>query len=207
MLAESAVAVESEIVGKDSDAVLIGGLVELRKACSCALLAASSAAAAVCASALDFGEVEKKCAILLAFAWVVLTRLPPFSVCGEKEGQGVGGELLRNGLDKRRGMAEERRSEVQIEIQKLRLRPQLGRWSCSWFSWWVMEERKASVVLRWGRCILVAVRGRESALNTLVSYQTTSLIRTIVRESPWRRGMRGTRRHSKDMPDDGEERG
>lgn len=135
MLAESAVAVESEIVGKDSDAVLIGGLVEFRKACSCALLAASSAAAAVCASALDFGDVEKKCAILLAFAWVVLTRLPPFSVCGEKEGQGVGGELLRNGLDKRRGMAEGRRSEVRIEIQKFRLRAQLGRWSCWWFSW------------------------------------------------------------------------
>jgi hypothetical protein len=115
MLVESAVAVESEIVGKDSDAVLIGGLVEFRKACSWALLAASSAAAAVCASALDFGDVEKKCAILLAFAWVVLTRLPPFSVCGEKEGQGVGGELLRNGLDKRRGMAEGRRSEVRIE--------------------------------------------------------------------------------------------
>jgi hypothetical protein len=70
-----------------------------------------------------------------------------------------------------------------------------------------MKERKASVVLRWGRCILVAVRGRESALNTLVSYQTTSLIRTIVRESPQRRDMRGMRRHSRDMPDDGEERG
>ena len=106
MLAESAVAVESDIVGNDSDAVLIGGLLEFRNACSCALLAASNAAAAVCASAFDFGDVEKKCAILLAFACVVLTRLPLFSVCGEKDGQGVGGELLRNGLDNRRGMAE-----------------------------------------------------------------------------------------------------
>lgn len=106
MLAESAVAVDSDIVGNDSDAVLIGGLLEFRNACSCALLAASNAAAAVCASAFDLGDVEKKCAILLAFACVVLTRLPLFSVCGEKDGQGVGGELLRNGLDNRRGMAE-----------------------------------------------------------------------------------------------------
>ena len=34
MLAASAVAVESEMVGKDSDAVLIGGVVEFKKACS-----------------------------------------------------------------------------------------------------------------------------------------------------------------------------
>ena len=106
MFAESAVAVEREIVGKDSDAVLICGVIEFRNACSWALLAASSAAAAVCASALDFGDVEKKCAILLAFACVALARLPPFSFWGEKDGQGVGGELLSaNGFDNRRGMA------------------------------------------------------------------------------------------------------
>ena len=34
MFAESAVAVESEMVGNDSDAVLIGGVVEFRNACS-----------------------------------------------------------------------------------------------------------------------------------------------------------------------------
>jgi len=47
MLAESARAVEREIEGKDSNAELIGGADEFKKACSCALLAASSAAAAV----------------------------------------------------------------------------------------------------------------------------------------------------------------
>ena len=115
MLAESAVAVESDIVGKDSDAVLIGGLIEFKNACSCALLAARSAAAAVCASAFDFGEVEKKCAILLAFACVDLTKLPPLSVCGEKDGHGVGGELLRSGLDDRRGMAGRWLSDARVE--------------------------------------------------------------------------------------------
>lgn len=47
MFAESARAVESEILGSDSDGVLIGGEPEAKKACSCALLAASKAAAAV----------------------------------------------------------------------------------------------------------------------------------------------------------------
>jgi hypothetical protein len=46
ILLESAVAVERDIVGRDSDALLIGGVVELRNNCSCALLAASNAAAA-----------------------------------------------------------------------------------------------------------------------------------------------------------------
>ena len=104
---ESAVAVEREIVGKDSDGVLIGGVVELRKSCSCALLAASNAAAADCASAFDLGVVEKNCAIRLGFPDAVLNRLPPFSFGGEKDGQGVEGELLRKELDSRRGMARE----------------------------------------------------------------------------------------------------
>lgn len=78
---------------------------ELRNACSWALLAASNAAAAVCASCLLLGEVEKKWAILLAFAEVCLTKvLPPFSA-GEKDGQGVVGELLK-AWDNRRGMAK-----------------------------------------------------------------------------------------------------
>lgn len=105
MLAASARAVDKEIVGNDSDAELIGEY-EFKNACSCALLAASSAAAADCASALFLGEVEKNCAILLAFADVVLTKAPPFSL-GEKDGQGMVlvGELLRKGFDNRRGMA------------------------------------------------------------------------------------------------------
>jgi hypothetical protein len=107
ILLESAVAVESEMVGNDSDALLIGGVIELRNNCSCALLAASNAAAADCASAFDFGVVEKNCAILLGFPDADLNKLPPFSFGGEKDGQGVGGELLRKGFDSRRGMARD----------------------------------------------------------------------------------------------------
>lgn len=108
MLVESAVAVDKDIIGKDSDAVLIGGVCELRNACSCCRLAASRAAAADCAS-FDFGDVEKNCAILDAFAEVDLTRLPPlslaFSLKAGKGGKGPGGELLPKGFDTRRGMA------------------------------------------------------------------------------------------------------
>ena len=104
MFAESAVAVDREIVGNDSEAVLIGGEVELRNACSCWRLAASSAAAADWAS-FDLGDVEKNCAILDAFADVDLTRLPPFSLTfslkAGKGGKGEGGELLLKGFDTR----------------------------------------------------------------------------------------------------------
>ena len=105
MLAESARAVDKEIVGRESEALLIGGVAELRNACSCALLAANSAAAALWASCLLLGEV-KNCAILLALAEVVLTNPGPLSL-GERDGHGVGGELLRKGFDNRRGMAED----------------------------------------------------------------------------------------------------
>jgi len=105
MLEESARAVDKDMVGKDSEGVLMGGVPEFRNACSCALLAASSAAAAVCAS-LPLGDVEKNCAILLALAEVDLTILTPFSF-GDKDGQGVGGELLEKGFESRRGMATE----------------------------------------------------------------------------------------------------
>jgi hypothetical protein len=104
MLAESARAVDNEMLGKESEGVLMGGESDARNACSWALLAANSAAAADWAS-LVLGEVEKNCAILLAFCDVLLTRLPPFSD-GEKDGQGVGGELLKRALDTRRGMAK-----------------------------------------------------------------------------------------------------
>ena len=112
-MAESAVAVEREMVGKESDAVLIGGDVEFRKACSCARLAASSAAAAVCASAFDLGVAEKNWAILLAFACVDLTNAPPLSLCGERDGQGVGGEVPRR--------------EVDIDIRRAIARCRAGR--------------------------------------------------------------------------------
>ena len=113
---ESAVAVERDIVGKDSDGVLIGGVFELRNNCSCALLAASSAAAADCASDFDLDVVEKNCAILPGFPDAVLNRLPPFSFGGEKDGQGVDGELLRKGFDSLRGMAKGARREGCEEI-------------------------------------------------------------------------------------------
>lgn len=74
----SARAVEREMVGKDSCAELIGGDAEFRKACSCALLAASSAAAAERAS-FDLGEVEKKFVSRVRDLEFVLTEKPPFS--------------------------------------------------------------------------------------------------------------------------------
>ena len=115
MLLQSAVAVERDMVGKDSDGLLIGGVVELRNNCSCALLAASNAAAADCASAFDLGAEEKNCTILLGLPEFVLNRLPPFSVGGEKDGQGVEGELLRKGFDCRRGMASRVRGRDPVK--------------------------------------------------------------------------------------------
>ena len=66
MFEESARAVDSEILGNEREGVLMGGVPEARNACSWARLAAKSAAAAVWASFV-FGDVEKNCAILLAF--------------------------------------------------------------------------------------------------------------------------------------------
>lgn len=102
MLVESARAVDNDIVGSDSVAAVIPPLVEFKNACSCALLAASKAAAAVWYFSLSFElEEEKKDAILEVRRGDGL--LPPFSV-EEKDGQGIGGELLRIVFDNRRGI-------------------------------------------------------------------------------------------------------
>lgn len=103
------------MLGNERDAVLIGGEPEAKNACSWALLAANSAAAALCASFV-LGEVEKNCAILLAFCDVLLTKLPPFSE-GEKDGQGVGGELLKREFDNRRGMAK-KMCKTRCDVQR-----------------------------------------------------------------------------------------
>lgn len=58
MFALSALAVDKDMVGKDSDGELICGEGELTKACCCA--AARRAAVAVCVSLFDFGDAEKK---------------------------------------------------------------------------------------------------------------------------------------------------
>ena len=47
MFEESARAVDRDIVGNESVGLLMGGFVAFKNACSCALLAASSAAAAL----------------------------------------------------------------------------------------------------------------------------------------------------------------
>lgn len=60
MLALSALAVDNEIVGNDSDGELICAEGELIRACCCAAAAASRADVAVCVSLLDLGEGEKK---------------------------------------------------------------------------------------------------------------------------------------------------
>ena len=61
-MALSAVAVDNDIVGKDSDGELIWADGELRTNCCCAAAAARREAVAVCASAFDLGDVEKKLA-------------------------------------------------------------------------------------------------------------------------------------------------
>ncbi len=58
MLALSALAVDKDMVGNDSDGELICWEGELTKACC--WVAARRAAVAVCVSLFDFGEVEKK---------------------------------------------------------------------------------------------------------------------------------------------------
>lgn len=60
MLAESALAVDSEIVGRDNDGELICGDGEVMRVCCCAAAAASRAAVAVCVSIFDLGEGEKR---------------------------------------------------------------------------------------------------------------------------------------------------
>lgn len=77
----SAVAVDREIVGKDSEAELIGGVATF----DCEIpLAASRDACAVCGSDLDLGDVAK--------SWLrrfdldgALTGIPPFSE--DKDGE------------------------------------------------------------------------------------------------------------------------
>lgn len=114
----SALAVDSDIVGRDSVGLLIPGLdVEFRNACSCALLAAKSAAAALLYLSLSFGVVVKNCAILLGLLKGD-DLLPPFSE-GEKDGQGIGGELLRILFENdRRGMAEIQSRCLAVKVQE-----------------------------------------------------------------------------------------
>lgn len=59
MFEESARAVDNDMVGSDRVGLLICGVVEFRKACSWALLAASNAAAALWYFSLSLREVEK----------------------------------------------------------------------------------------------------------------------------------------------------
>ena len=90
-----------------------------------------------------------------------LTRLPPFSVCGEKDGQGVGGELLRNGFDNRRGMAGRSYRTLESQFKDSGLPVQLG-------------GGLLMFVGLLGTCCVMAVllaapaHDRESALHTLV---------------------------------------
>jgi hypothetical protein len=104
MFALSAVAVEREIVGKDSNAELIGGDAELLNDCCWAALAARRAAVADCASGFDLGEVENNWTSRFVFDAGVFCRMPPFSSDGEKDGR-VMGELLVKGFVGRRGIA------------------------------------------------------------------------------------------------------
>lgn len=98
ILGLSAVAVESDIVGSDNEAELIGtaafgGGVDR--------LAATRAACAVGGSAFDLGDVEKNWVIRLDLDVEFLIGMPPFSADDLLEGE----ELLEKGLEGRRGIA------------------------------------------------------------------------------------------------------
>lgn len=104
MFALSAVAVEREMVGNDSDAELICCDGELIKACCCAAAAASSAEVALCASLFDLGDVVKKCAMRLARDVDGRRGMPPFSLGAGRAGVDDG-EKLAKGFVGRRGIA------------------------------------------------------------------------------------------------------
>jgi hypothetical protein len=100
MLGLSAVAVDSEIVGKDSDAKLIGGVLLLGGVVP---LAARRAAWAAEGSTLDLGEVEKSWLKRLVLDVGAFMGMPPFSE--EEKEEFVGEELLAKGFVGRRGIA------------------------------------------------------------------------------------------------------
>jgi hypothetical protein len=100
MLGLSAVAVESEIVGRDNDAELIGGAAGPNDG---GLLAATSAACAVRFS-LDFWDVEKSWLRRLGLNEEAFFGRPPFSDEG-REGGFEGEALPAKGFAGRRGMA------------------------------------------------------------------------------------------------------
>jgi hypothetical protein len=103
MMGLSAVAVESEMVGRDSEAELIGGTVV-----DCGFPpAARSAACALGISVFDLGEVENSWVRRLALEVEALVRRPPFSEVDEKDGRLEVGELLVKGFAGRRGIAED----------------------------------------------------------------------------------------------------
>lgn len=105
MLELSAVAVDSEMVGRDREAELIGG-VELLGG-GVVPLAARRAACADEVSALDLGEVEKSWLRRFDLEVEALAGIPLFSEEGEKEWDGgfVEEELLVKGFVGRRGIA------------------------------------------------------------------------------------------------------
>jgi hypothetical protein len=97
MFGLSAVAVESEMVGKDSEAELIGG------AAVVVPLAFCRAARAVGGSALNLGEVENSWLRRLGFEGA-LTAMPLFPI----EDEVLEGSLARDVLADRRGIAVKR---------------------------------------------------------------------------------------------------
>jgi hypothetical protein len=104
MLGLSAVAVESEMVGRDSEAELIGGGAVVDSGFP---PAERSAACALGTSVFDLGGVENSWVRRLALDVEALVGRPPFSEDDEKDGGLEGGELLVKGFVGRRGIAED----------------------------------------------------------------------------------------------------
>ncbi len=102
MLAESALAVDSEIVGRDNDGELICGDGEVISVCCCA--AAIRAAVAVCVSVFDLGEGEKRLVNFFILGEDARRGSSRFSLCVVIIVVVVEGELFPNGFNGLRDM-------------------------------------------------------------------------------------------------------
>lgn len=131
VFALSALAVDREIVGKDSEGKLIPGEGEAKKVCCWAAAAARRADVAVWTSALDFGEVEKNWTNL--FAREVDGRRDS-SFFSSKVGEVVAGQVLAKMFIGLRGIAEQGFQQLVEVIRDVTIRVNSRYEEC-----WIME--------------------------------------------------------------------
>lgn len=122
MFALSALAVDKEIVGKDSEGELICWEGELRRDCCWAAAAARRAEVAVWTSVFDLGEVEKNWASLFPLEVDGLRGKSRFSSRAEEFKATVVGQVLANGFIDLRcivdRLVENRARTVKVRINR-----------------------------------------------------------------------------------------